>query len=239
MRVALHILSVTTKGVQAALDDGEGMWLPRAGAVTWDREPVPGETAVATIPRWLVLKHRPLRALHLSAQKVLGFHEAGLEPSKADNALPAAQQEGQHTMNSIEVACVGRVGRDAELKTSQSGKPWARVSVGVGKDDSTQWIAFTIFGEMAVDMASRLTKGASVYVEGRELRIDSYTTQAGEQRHGLKAVATKIEVVGAGAIGHNKAPRQRAPEGDAPAPSSTGGGGFGRDEVIPFGSQVL
>jgi single-stranded DNA-binding protein len=39
---------------------------------------------------------------------------------------------------SIETAFIGRLGQDPELRTSQAGKAWARLSVAVGNDDETQ-----------------------------------------------------------------------------------------------------
>jgi len=124
-------------------------------------------------------------------------------------------------MNSIEFALVGRLGRDPELKHSQSGNAWTSIGVGVGKDEATQWVRVSLFGDAAEQAVATLKKGASVYIEGHGLRLDSYTGKDGTERHGLKGIATKIEVVGAGAIGRNKAQRQRPPEGDEPAPAST------------------
>lgn len=136
-------------------------------------------------------------------------------------------------MNSIQFALVGRVGRDPELKHSQSGNAWTSIGVGVGKDEATQWVRISLFGEQAEQAIATLKKGANVYVEGRDLRIDSYTGKDGTERHGLKGIATRVEVVGAGAIGRNRPPKQRAPEGDAPAPASTRPAPSFADE-IPF-----
>jgi single-strand DNA-binding protein len=142
-------------------------------------------------------------------------------------------------MNSIEFALVGRIGRDPELKhSSQSGNAWTALSIGVGKDDQTQWVRVSIFGDQAEQACATLRKGSNVYVEGRDLRLDSYTGKDGTERHGLKGIAAKVELVGAGAIGRNKAPKQRAPEGDEPAPASTRlAPTF--DDQIPFAPQVL
>jgi len=143
-------------------------------------------------------------------------------------------------MNSIEFALVGRVGRDPDLRTSQSGNPWTAISVGVGKDDQTQWVRVSLFGDQAEHACSALKKGSNVYVEGRDLRLDSYTGKDGNQRHGLQGIATKVEVVGAGAIGRNRPPKQRAPEGDEPAPPSTRAPAGGRPQFadeIPFAPE--
>jgi single-stranded DNA-binding protein len=108
-------------------------------------------------------------------------------------------------MNSIECALVGRLARDVEIRTSQSGRPWARATVGVGSGDSTTWLNIALFGALCTDdLVGQLKKGTSVYIEGRDLGIDRYTTQSGEERVGLNAIATKVEVLGL--IGRNKPP---------------------------------
>jgi len=148
-------------------------------------------------------------------------------------------------MNSIEFALVGRIGRDPELKTSQSGNSWTSIGVGVGKDEATQWVRVSLFGDQAEQAVATFKKGSNVYVEGRDLRIDSYTGKDGTERHGLKGIATKIEAVGAGAIGRNKPPKQRPPEGEEPAPAATrdwqkpAGGPTFADDAIPFAPQAL
>ena len=141
-------------------------------------------------------------------------------------------------MNSIEFALVGRIGRDPELKTSQSGNPWTAISVGVGKDEATQWVRISLFGDQAEQACATLKKGSNVYVEGRDLRLDSYVGKDGAERHGLKGIATKVEAIGAGAIGRSKPPKQRAPEGEESAPVSTRSAPSFADE-IPFSPQVL
>jgi len=146
-------------------------------------------------------------------------------------------------VNSIEAAFTGKVGRDAELRQSQAGKPWAAVNVAVGNDENTTWVRVTMFGDLAIEMASRLTKGTSVYCEARNLVIDGYTTSTGEQRHGLKCIATKVQVVGASAIGRNRPQQPKAPpEGEHPAPIAAGGGRNWQrplgDDAIPFGPAV-
>ncbi|HEY1243249.1 MAG TPA: single-stranded DNA-binding protein [Hyphomicrobiaceae bacterium] len=147
------------------------------------------------------------------------------------------------TMNGIECAFIGRLGKDPELRHSQAGKPWLPLNIGVGEGESVQWITATAFNTKAEELAGTLKKGMTLYVEGRDLRLDSYTTQAGEQRHGLKAIATKIELLGE--IGQRRPPKPKAPAESAPAapvsgpadwqrPLDAGGGRRPADDAIPF-----
>ena len=66
---------------------------------------------------------------------------------------------------SIECAFHGFCARDAEARTSHAGKPWVRLSIGVGKDDDVQWISVAVFGK-AAEKAAELKKSDRCYIEG-------------------------------------------------------------------------
>ena len=68
---------------------------------------------------------------------------------------------------------IGRVGGDAELKTTSSGKAVASFSMAIdnGKDREGQkrqpsWIKATLWEKRAESLAQYITKGKLVYVEG-------------------------------------------------------------------------
>jgi single-stranded DNA-binding protein len=50
-------------------------------------------------------------------------------------------------MKGIHCALQGRLGADVELRRSQSGKDWARLSVGVGEGDEVTWVSVAVFEE--------------------------------------------------------------------------------------------
>lgn len=64
----------------------------------------------------------------------------------------------------------GRLGRDAELKTTQSGKKVLSFSIaddiGWGDKKRTQWISCALFGDRAEKLAQYLTKGSMVECVG-------------------------------------------------------------------------
>lgn len=64
----------------------------------------------------------------------------------------------------------GRLGKDAELRTTTSGTKIASFSVaddiGYGEKKRTQWIKCSLFGERAEKVVSYLTKGLMVEVIG-------------------------------------------------------------------------
>src|SRR5262245_31804054 len=58
---------------------------------------------------------------------------------------------------SIDCAFHGFLAADADPRTSQAGKQWVRLRVGVGKDDAVQWVSVAVFGK-AAETAATLKK---------------------------------------------------------------------------------
>jgi single-stranded DNA-binding protein len=108
-------------------------------------------------------------------------------------------------MSGIEAAFFGALGRDAEAKTSKTGKPYLRLNVRVGDGDAAQWINATVFDTKAIEVADKLVKGAHVYVEGR-LALDEWTGQDGAKRHGLSVMSFHCRLA---QIGRNKSKPER------------------------------
>jgi single-strand DNA-binding protein len=134
-------------------------------------------------------------------------------------------------MNGIECAFVATVGTEAELKTSQAGKPWTNFNACVGSGDDAQWLRVAVFGARAEELSGQLHKGDKVYCEGR-LELRSWEKD-GQKQAGLNVAAWKVERLGQ--IGRNKPVKSRpAPEGDHPIAPSKGGFDKQLDDEIPF-----
>jgi single-stranded DNA-binding protein len=113
---------------------------------------------------------------------------------------------------SIDCAFHGFLAADAESRTSQAGKAWVRLRVGVGKDDSVQWVSVAVFGIAALT-AGGLKKGDRCYIEGT-VKLDAWTGNDGVERHGLSVAAFKCERTHQ--IGRNR-PKRDEPERRAAA----------------------
>lgn len=107
-------------------------------------------------------------------------------------------------MSGIEAAFFGALGRDAESKTSGSGKRYLRLNVRIGDGDAVQWVNVTCFDANAIGLTEKLIKGARVYIEGR-LSLDEWTAQDGSKRHGLSTVSWHCRL---SEIGRNKPKRE-------------------------------
>jgi single-stranded DNA-binding protein len=132
---------------------------------------------------------------------------------------------------SIECAFYGFCSADAEVRTSQAGKRWVRLRVGVGKDDAVQWVQVAVFGK-AAEQAAGLKKSDRCYIEGT-IKLDSWIGNDGSERHGLSVAAFKCEPTHR--IGRNR-PDQKQKERDfGSAPAMAGGTAF--DDEITFAPE--
>jgi len=129
---------------------------------------------------------------------------------------------------SIDCCFYGFLAADAESRTSQAGKPWVRMRVGVGRDDAVQWVSVAVFGK-AAEHAADLTKGDRVYVEG-SIKLDTWRGNDGIERHGLSVAAFRCEQTHQ--IGRNRAKKDKEPSEQPQEQATAGGREF--DDQIPF-----
>ena len=90
-----------------------------------------------------------------------------------------------------------RIGKDAELKQSQSGKPFLNLSVvydiGFGENKQSQWMSIVMFGQQAEKLAQHLTKGKQIVIRADELRTEVY-----QEKAYLKGTLLSVEFVSSG-----------------------------------------
>ena len=127
---------------------------------------------------------------------------------------------------SIEVAFFGFLAADAERRTSQAGKAWVRLRVGVGKDEEVQWLSLAVFGK-AAEHAAGLRKGDRVYAEGT-IKLNVWRGKDGADRSELSVAAFKCEQTHR--IGRKR--ERAAAAADVNASNNTAASSF--DDEIPF-----
>ena len=90
-----------------------------------------------------------------------------------------------------------RIGKDAELKQSQSGKSFLSLSVvydiGYGENKTSQWMSLVMFGAQAEKLAQHLTKGKQIVIRADELRTEVY-----QEKAYLKGTLLGVEFVSSG-----------------------------------------
>jgi single-strand DNA-binding protein len=103
------------------------------------------------------------------------------------------------------VILVGNLGRDPEVRYSQSGMAICKLSVAVServKDgdewkEAVEWFRVTLFGKQAENAGQYLQKGRSVYVEGR-FKSEKYKDKDGVEKTSTEVVANTIQFLGSG-----------------------------------------
>jgi single-strand DNA-binding protein len=94
------------------------------------------------------------------------------------------------------VTIIGRLGRDPELRYTQSGSPIASLNVATdesytdrdgNKVERTEWHRISVFQRQAENCANYLSKGSLVYVEG------SLSTRKWQDQNGQDKYITEIK----------------------------------------------
>ncbi|HVZ73890.1 MAG TPA: single-stranded DNA-binding protein [Polyangia bacterium] len=128
------------------------------------------------------------------------------------------------------VILVGNLGADPELKYTPSSRALCNLRIAtteVFKDKSgqrqekTEWHRVTVWGDQAENCSKYLSKGRSVYVEGR-LQTRSYDKE-GQKHYATDVVADRVVFLGGGGGGEGG-----GGGGGGPRRGGGGGGGGGR-----------
>ena len=80
-------------------------------------------------------------------------------------------------MSYAQITLVGRLGRDAETRVTQTGKEVVTASVAVGKDDKTIWYKINAWEKTGVWLKD-CRKGDMVFVQGN-LELRTYEKKTG------------------------------------------------------------
>lgn len=107
-------------------------------------------------------------------------------------------------MSFNKIIVVGNLGRDPELRYTPQGSAVCSFSVATSEkrrdkggdmQDITTWFRVTLWNKQAELASKYLTKGNSVYIEGR-LRIEEWTDKDGKNRSTLEVNGTDMQFIG-------------------------------------------
>lgn len=101
------------------------------------------------------------------------------------------------------VMLIGNVGRDPEMRYTQSGEPITTFSLATNRrtrgpdgqaHDDTEWHNIVAWGKLAEQCNEYLTKGRKVYIEGR-IQNRSWDGQDGQKRFRTEIVANTMQML--------------------------------------------
>jgi single-strand DNA-binding protein len=153
------------------------------------------------------------------------------------------------------VILIGNLGRDPEVRSTQSGQPVATFTLATSrrwrdksgqKQEQTEWHTVVVWGKQAEIAGQYLTKGKQVYVEGRLQTRSWDDRQTGEKKYKTEVVCDNFQMLsarGGGSDFESPGSYQGSHQGgQAAAPAAGpsydeggyGGGGEPEEDDIPF-----
>jgi single-strand DNA-binding protein len=133
---------------------------------------------------------------------------------------------------------IGNLGRDPELRYTQSGQPVANFTLATtetwnkregGREERTEWHRIVAWGRTAELCAQYLSKGRTVYIEGR-IQTREWENKEGQKQRTTEIVAQTVQFLGS----------PRGSGGSGSGGSSGGGGDYSGppDDGPPPGDDI-
>lgn len=141
------------------------------------------------------------------------------------------------------VILVGNLGRDPELRYTQSGQAVANFTLATTerfsnregeRQERTEWHRIVAWGRTAELCAQYLAKGRSVYIEGR-LQTREWEDKEGQKRRTTEITAQSVQFLGGRGQGADTGPSPTGADAPSGAPPPSGGfeGGGGGSSAPP------
>ena len=118
------------------------------------------------------------------------------------------------------VMIIGNVGTDPEMRYTPNGNPvtsfriatnWAYTSADGERHEETEWFTVVAWNQLAELCNQYLSKGRSVYVEGR-LQSRTWETREGQSRFTNEIIANQVLFL-------DRAPAGQVADGETAAPA--------------------
>lgn len=117
------------------------------------------------------------------------------------------------------VMLIGNLGKDPEIRYTQSGVAIANFNLATGErfknksgewEERTEWHRVTLWSKLAEIAGEYLSKGKTVYIEGR-LQTRKWQDNSGAERYTTEIVGEKMQMLSAkGESRRNDAPQEQS-----------------------------
>lgn len=143
------------------------------------------------------------------------------------------------------VFIVGNLGKDPEIRYTQSGSAVASFSVATSeswkdkntgeKKEVTEWHNITFFGKLAEICGEYLHKGSKVFIAGR-LQTDKWQDKDGNDRYTTKIIGNEMQMLDSRNTSAEPQDQHNKDKSNGyQSEPAQGGGDF--DDDIPFSSR--
>jgi single-strand DNA-binding protein len=102
-------------------------------------------------------------------------------------------------MNFNRIILLGRIGKEPEMKMTQTGKSMVKFSLAVQRDNfdktkekQTDWFNCTAFGSIADFVNNYLGKGRLILIEGK-MQVDDYTDKQGAKKTYYSVIVNSLK----------------------------------------------
>ena len=121
---------------------------------------------------------------------------------------------------------VGNLGRDPEVRFTQSGRAVANFSIATtemwtapdgNRQEKTEWHNIVVWGKQAETCGQYLSKGRQVFIQG-SIRTRSYEDKTGNKRYVTEIVAQRVRFLGGG--GGGRAAQETEDQGYSETPAA-------------------
>ena len=128
---------------------------------------------------------------------------------------------------------IGNLGRDPELRHTNNGTPVCEFSIATSDrwqdksgetQERTEWHRIIVWGRQGENAARYLSKGRSVYVEGR-IQTREWTDKDGNKRYTTEIVANTVQFLGGRDGGGGGGGNYGGGGGSSGGGGNSGGGG--------------
>lgn len=142
------------------------------------------------------------------------------------------------------VILIGNLGKDPELKYLPSGRAVAEFSIATSENwkdkdgnrqEKTEWHNIVLWGRTAEVAKEYLSKGSSVYIEGR-LQTRSWDDKDGKKQYKTEIVGDRMQMLGSRRDASSSGPADQGQPQEALAPggSDSQNGPSSSDDDLPF-----
>ncbi len=136
---------------------------------------------------------------------------------------------------------VGNLGRDPEVRYTQSGQAMTRFTVATtdtwtdrdnGRQERTEWHNIVVWGKQAETCGQYLSKGRQVYIEGR-IQTRKFEDREGKERYFTEINAQQVTFLGSRDGGSARS-GQSFDDGPSGGFDDAGAGSVPPDDDVPF-----